>query len=454
MAEIEKQYPHLAALADSYRLPPQGRAAVRESYDAFRRFHGPFITSIAGQMLPDLRVDAERGRTIVFLGRDGHSFAAATRALAPEFFARHCREVVLSRVVAETAIQDLERHRGSSFPEIEAFRGTRGRVAPESVPGAYRQLTAYLRNAGVPVGREGSRVTVVDSSFKGTVQEMLTAAYERTDFQGRYAFFGAAPGDPRPERKHGYVVHLQAEQTGEGKGFPFEDLHPDAAWTFASKEPINAIEDALNGPMDTPLGMTAGGPVQRPQREDPEAVRGFNPLLMPQRFRDPVTREAVKAAGLLAVHDAAAERAGGQSSPDWLNLRLQERAEFTDSIRQWASRSDRVDPLLKTVLDSVVRRADHPVYTQLQDSFTEKGISERQARHVWRHMEELPQRDVRAAFARSMIAPQHREEFEAARLASLGYPGSASRATARPPQQGNTPPAPGPQTDRPQGQER
>ncbi|MFF4330737.1 ABC transporter permease [Streptomyces sp. NPDC001591] len=403
MAGLEEQYAHLPALLDSYGLSTDARSAVTESYEVFRKFHGPFITSIAAQMLPDLRADADQGRVIVFLGRDGHSFAAATRALAPDFFTDHCREVVLSRVVAETALQDLERNRGASFPDVEGFRGTRGRVAEEDITGSYRQLTAYLRGAGIPAGRAGSRVTLVDSSFKGTVQELLSAAYERTDFQGRYAFLGAAPDDPRPERKHGYVVHLRAEQTGEGKGYPFDDIHPDVAWTFASKEPINVIEDSLNGPLDTPLGITGAGPRQRLQRDDPASFRGFNPLLVPQRFRDPVTREAIKAAALLAVYDAAAERAQGQAAPDWLSRRMQERAEFTTAVRQWTERSPGVDPALKTVLDSIVRRVDHPAYSTLQDHFAKRGLSEEQAAAVWMHMEQLPNRKARAAFVQETI---------------------------------------------------
>uniref|UniRef100_A0AAU2JX82 ABC transporter permease n=1 Tax=Streptomyces sp. NBC_00049 TaxID=2903617 RepID=A0AAU2JX82_9ACTN len=431
MEGTEQQHAHLAALMDAYGLTGDARTAVTESYDVFRRFHGPFITSIAAQMLPDLQADADQGRVIVFLGRDGHSFAAATRALAPDFFAAHCREIVLSRVVAETALQDLERNRGASFPEVEGFRGTRGRVSEENITGSYRQLTAYLRGAGIPAGREGSRVTVVDSSFKGTVQELLSAAYERTDFQGHYAFLGAAPDDPRPERKHGYVVHLRAEQTGEGKGYPFDDLHPDAVWTFASKEPINVIEDSLNGPLDTPLGMTSAGPQQRPQREDPESFRGFNPLLVPERFRDPVTREAIKAAALLAVHDAAGERAPGQAEPDWLAHRMQERAEFTTAIRQWTERSEHVDPQLKTVLDSVVRRVDHPVYSKLQDHFAKQAITEQQAASVWMRMEEFPDRTARAKFVQETM---QQATQNAAGAPTAGKPGprrpdpSAARA--------------------------
>lgn len=428
MTSIEDQYGHLERLISAYRLPPGGDQAVRDSYEVFRRFHGPFITSVSAQMLPDLERDASRGSRIVFLGRDGHSFAAATRALAPDFYAEHCREVVLSRVVAETAVQDLERNRGSSFPEIAGFRGTRSRVKEEAVTGSYRQLTAYLRGADIPVGRPDSRVTLVDSSFKGTVQELLAASYERTYFQGRYAFFGAAPGDTRPETKQGYVVHLAADQTGEGKGYPFDDLHPDVAWTFASKQPINAIEDALNGPMDTPLGMSAGGPEQRPQRDDPESFRGFNPTLVPEHFRDPLTREAIKAAALLAVYDAAAERSTTQRDAAWLSRRMDERAEFTAEIRLWTNRDVLTEPHLKTVLDSVVRRVDHPIYSQLQDYCTDRGLSESQAWGVWQHLETLPDRAARADFVREMTTSDH----GAVRTAELGHPGAASEATRGP----------------------
>ncbi|KAB8162029.1 hypothetical protein FH609_025835 [Streptomyces sp. 3MP-14] len=171
----------------------------------------------------------------------------------------------------------------------------------------------------------------MDSSFKGTVQELLTAAYPRTNFEGRYAFFGAAPEDTRSQKKHGYVVHLSAEQTAEGRGFPFEDLQSDRVLTFASKEPINAIEDSLHGPLDTPLRLESSGPVQIPQRDDPIYLRGFNPALVPERFRDPLTREAIKAAALLAVHDSA--MAVDQTRPDWITVLAAQQNRFITEVR-------------------------------------------------------------------------------------------------------------------------
>lgn len=163
--------------------------------------------------------------------------------------------------------------------------------------------------------------------------------------------------------------------------------------------------------------MTGAGPPQRLQRDDPESFRGFNPLLVPQRFRDPVTREAIKAAALLAVYDAAAERAPGQAEPHWLAHRMQERSEFTTAVRQWTARSELVDPQLKTVLDSVVRRADHPLYSQLQDHFAERGLSEGQAAGVWMRMEQLPGRGARATLVRETIG-QAIEGVSGARVAA------------------------------------
>ncbi|GKQ36565.1 ABC transporter permease [Streptomyces sp. A012304] len=428
MADVEKA---LSALQNVYHLDAEGRTAVTEAYEVFRAFHGPFITSIATEMLPDLQDDAKTGRRIVFLGRDGHGFAAATRALAPKFFADHCTEVVLSRVVAEAAVQDLEVHRGTRFADIEGFRGTRNRVHPDDVPGAYRQLTAYLRGVDVPVGRPNSAVTVVDSSFKGTVQELLAATYPQTDFEGRYAFFGAAPDDSRAHRKHGYVVHLPAEQTGEGRGFPFDDLHPDPARTFASKEPINAIEDTLHGPMDTPLRITFGRPVQLPQRDDTEYLNGFNPILVPHRFRTPLTREAVKAAALLAVKDAAVEAAANRTRPGWLDGLRQQRERFTFEMRQWVERSPQVDPSLKTVLDSFARRVDHPVVSRLQHHLTVEGVSERDAAHLWQQVEAAPNRHARAELVGALVQQSGASLVQRRVSSAAARKGSTTGPTAR-----------------------
>jgi hypothetical protein len=147
-------YPSLRALQTAYDLNPAQQQAVTEAYEVFRASTGPFMVSIAAQMLPDLKVEVatDPNRRVVFLGRDGHSLAAAVRSLDPDFFQAHCSEVVLSRLVVEAALQDLETSAGMSFPQLEAFREKRGGVSADDVPRAFRHLTHYLQRSGIPVG--------------------------------------------------------------------------------------------------------------------------------------------------------------------------------------------------------------------------------------------------------------------------------------------------------------
>ncbi|MFC5724876.1 hypothetical protein ACFP1Z_32485 [Streptomyces gamaensis] len=425
MEPIERSYTSLTALHDAYGLTPAERAAVTEAYEVFRAHHGPFITSVAVQMLPDLHADADVGRTIVFLGRDGHSFAAAVRALEPGFFARHCKEAVLSRVVVDAALQDLETHRGERFPAVDGFRRTRNRVPPETVPGAYRHLTSYLRAMGIPAGLPGSTVTVVDSSFKGTVQELLSATYPQTDFQGRYAFFGASPADPHPGTKHGYVIDLPPERTAEGRGLPFDELPDDPALTFASGVALSVIEDTLHGPLDTPLRISALGPEQPLQRSDGEPLMGFNPVVVPGRYRSPAVREAAKAAALLAVFDHAAETARRRDAGENCEHELmQARREFTRHVRAWIRRDTGADPALKTVLDSLVHRTEWPAIARLHSALASAGISEEAAAPLWQHFESLPTLHDKRAFADAtptaltplMLMPDHELAAHQARL--------------------------------------
>jgi hypothetical protein len=387
----------IESLLDAYDLPAEGRAGVRKAYDVFREHHGPFIASIAAQMLPDLHLDAEAGHQIVFLGRDGHSFAAAVRALDPDFFAQHCREVVTSRVVVECAIQDLENSRGDGFSAIDGFRGTRGHVRTQDVPGAFRRLTSYLRSNGLPVGKDDSKVTLVDSSFKGTVQELLSAAYARTHFQGRYAFYGAAPGDPHPGSKVGYVVNLQdPDLTGEGQGLPFRELPAEPSLTFACNEAIRVIEDTLHGPLGSPTGLTPVGPRQQPQSESGLPLRGLNPALVMSGLRDPRAYEAAKAAALVAVHDAAR---AAHDQPSGFKTLSAHRELFTREVRTWLVERDASDPPLRAVLDSMVRREDRGLVEHLQRHFIGTGVSVDQAMPVWRDLAELSTLSEKQALA-------------------------------------------------------
>ncbi|WP_149826082.1 hypothetical protein [Streptomyces tailanensis] len=233
---VDELYGQVADVHAAYGFTdPAQRQAVEDAYAAFREHSGPFMVSIAADMLDDLRSDVRQNpdRVIAFLGRDGHSLAAAVRGLDPEFFDRHCREVVVSRAVVDAALQDLEKNDGASFPEADAFRGARKKVDPADVDGSYQHLTHYLRASGVPMGLPGSSVTVVDTSFKGTVQELMSAAYPQTEIQGRYAFLALSPDDPHPEAKQGYVLHQEPDAVWQGLPQPY--LPEQRSQTFGNQ---------------------------------------------------------------------------------------------------------------------------------------------------------------------------------------------------------------------------
>lgn len=241
----------------------------------------PDVPVTAGADLGNTRYYCVDGLIPAAVPPQGTDVASAVRALDPQFFRDHCKEVVLSRAVADAAIQDLEVNRGARFPQIDSFRRAKGRVAEADIHGSYRHLTNYLRGAGIPVGRPDRAVTLVDSSLKGTVQELLAAAYPQSGFIGRYAFYAASPDDPHPGNKHGYAVHLRPEQTHQGKGLAFDVLPRDPGLTFAQGDALSIIEDTLHGPLDTPVRLTGDGPSQGGQRDDPDT----SPVSTPLSFR-------------------------------------------------------------------------------------------------------------------------------------------------------------------------
>ncbi|WP_371402460.1 hypothetical protein OHA10_31755 [Kribbella sp. NBC_00662] len=243
----------------------------------------PLMVRVADDMLADLRADvAERcADRIVALGRDGHHLALAMTRLDGQFFRQYGSNLVLSRALVENALQDLEHHQGLRFPQVDGFRRVAPRVDPADTVGGFRQLTDYLQANRVPVGRPGSRATVFDTSFKGTVQELLSAVYPETTFTGRYAFLGESPHDPHPGSKKGYEVHLSAAETRQGR--PLYELPADESMLLE--------------------GLSRG-------RVSP-------------RLRDLRVREGVKVVNLMAVADLARDVAGlrdaGGNYRSWLD---------------------------------------------------------------------------------------------------------------------------------------
>jgi len=362
------------------------RETVETFRDAYRvtfEFLAPLMVRVADDILADLRADVRSRRVdrIVALGRDGYSLSLAMHQLDPRFARKNISTVVLSRALVENALQDLERHLGKTFPQVDGFRRVASRVHPANTVGGFRKLDRYLRGSRIPVGRPGSRVTVFDTSFKGTVQELLSAVYPETTFTGRYAFFGESPYDPHPGSKQGYEVHLPAAATREGK--PFYELPDDESKTFAHQLAINSIEELLDGPWTSPVRIGRGIPEQRLQHQEPAMVIGLNPVRISARLRSPTVREGVKVVNLLAVADRARLAAETRDAGLAYRPQLEEQARrYRGQLRAWIAGRP-ADPRLTEFLDAFVHRADKRQVEQLQRILERTALPGDSYRKIW-----------------------------------------------------------------------
>jgi hypothetical protein len=351
--------------------------ALRDAYDLAHEYLGPLVVKAARDMLPDLRADVEQkpGTRVAFVGRDGFSLATAVRALDQEFYKEHCSVVVLSRVLVETAVQDLETRSGRVFPEIAGFRGAAEKVGAADTMGAYQQLTEYLRHNGISAGQPDGHVTLVDTSYKGTVQELLSAIYPETALTGRYLFFAASPDDPHPGTKFGYALHLEGEMANGG--LPVMELPADPALTFAHQDAIGAVEETLHGADGSPKRMLGG---------QPELVLGdhglvgFNPLVVSPRYSEAPVRAGVLRVTLSAVADFAVQ-AAEPDSPAAATLDVQAEA-VRGELRGWIA-GGATDPRLREFLDSFVRRTDKRAAAQVTAVIHSAELDPARIEQVW-----------------------------------------------------------------------
>ncbi|MET7831392.1 hypothetical protein ABZS44_01030 [Micromonospora sediminicola] len=386
-----EEFSGLEAIYEAYGLESaRDRAAVAEAYDVFREHHGPYVTSIAAEMLDDLRasIDADPNERIVFVGRDGFSLGVAVRALDPDFFDAHCHNVVLSRALAEAAVQDKERNSGAEYPQLQPYREISGSVDDRDIDGAYQRLTRYLRGNGIPVGREGSRITFVDSCLKGTIQELCAAIYPKSEFTGRYMFYYGIEGDPHPGSKKGYALHREG-----GLGGGLKTLPDDPDLTFGSIPAIRVIENALQGPLSSPKRIRDDAPDQTRLVDTPDRTWGCNPVLIAEPYRDPAVREASKVAALLAVYDSAVDVRDG-APLDTATVREQ----FTRQVRSWIDRGADVEPRLNRILDSFVHRDDHRLVRRLDDLMHEARLPEDTRSQFWTTFDKVSSLDDKKDF--------------------------------------------------------
>jgi hypothetical protein len=368
---------------------PEGRAAVEQAYDVVRDWHAPFVVRHTLDVIADCKADiaANPGTVVVFLGRDGHAPALAAYHLDREFFDEHCTEVTVSRRLADTTVQDLERNAGKTFPQLEGFRTARDEVDPADIPGAKAQMTRYLESRGVPVGTPGARIILVDSSFKGTVQELLSATYPHAEFRGRYLMYAESADDPHPGSKTGYALHHPADATRDPD---------DLAQFFLEKDAVLAVEQILRGPWSKAVRF---GPDDVPiQTLETPAIDQINPLDIAPEYLEENVRLAVMDINQHAVADyaesiAAVRRDGG----DWRGELIDKSEAFMREVRSWVTGDRDTDPAFAQLLGSFVRREDKHIVAELNTALKQRGLDTADTA-IWQDYRQLGSIDEKQAY--------------------------------------------------------
>ncbi|MCU1643424.1 MAG: putative NAD(+)--arginine ADP-ribosyltransferase [Nocardia sp.] len=365
---------------------PEQQHALEDMYQVSRDHIAPFIVKVADDMLTNLKAQVAENPNlkVVFVGRDGHSLGLAMTHLDPQFVQDHGHEVTLSRAVVETAVQDLENNAGCDFPEISGFRNAAGKVDPTAIDDAYFRLTEYFHDLGIPMGEPGSEIALVDTSYKGTVQELLNAIYPETGFEGHYMFYSASPADVHVGNKIGYALDLGVDE-GNG-GLPVRQLPADRDLTFSHQDALGTIEEIMHGPLGSPKGIGSDGlPAQNLQRYESDPLEGLNPATVADRFADPLVREAAKRISLVPVvqiaHHIAELRANGIEPHGELQGGFD---NCVDRVREWIEGGEAVDPKLNQVLDSFVRRGDKGQVRDLTKLLEQSRLDEHETARVWR----------------------------------------------------------------------
>ncbi|MBF6074263.1 hypothetical protein IU498_06410 [Nocardia beijingensis] len=379
---------------------------LAQTHDLARAYLAPFVLKVALDMLGELlrALRANPDTAIVFLGRDGFVFGYVVAALMPEFYAAHCVAMYLPRHLADAALRDQETTEAGDFSEVAVFRKSAS-PAPDAT-GAQARLTAYFAAHGIAI-LDKPAIHFVDSGFKGSIQEMLAAAYRADDFFGHYAFHATSASDPHPGSKRGYALHLDSVRGRDGLALRTR-LPEDPALTFQHHEAVVAFESMIAGSKSSPTAFDSyGRPQLRRRRHEARPLDGLNPALIAADYTDPLLREAVAAMNIFAIVQyardvAPALRAAGPAwyetvteTPQYARLTARSVA-LRDQIRAWVARSPAVHPEFAALLDAFAPRTDKDVIRELDRQLRSAGTTEEQRDEIWRTVTELylPGRDA------------------------------------------------------------
>lgn len=380
---------------------------ISATFDVGRDLLAPLMVKAAIDILPHLRdlVDRDPRTRVVFAGRDSFSLGYVVSAIDPQFSASFCRSLYLTRTIMDEALADLERQ-GRSFAAIETFRKRRP-GAPSGV--AWRELHEYLQASDLRLESVPGPVVIVDTGYKGSIQEMLAAAYPDVSFTGHYVFYSAAPDDPHPGTKRGHVFDAGAGPAAGGRALR-GDLPRDLSLTFAHHEAIVAVEELLQGSQLSPTAMDpTGRPRLRRARRTDEPYEGLNPVLIGEEFTDPAFREGVLAFNVFAVSRLARRIAAhvDLSEKGWYRTAIESPwyrelsagvDRLRDNLRVWISRDPggAMHPTLRRLLDSFVHRSDRHLIRALDQQIHEWPL-QRQAQ-IWAAFDRCPTVEAKSRF--------------------------------------------------------
>jgi hypothetical protein len=355
---------------------------LRRAYEVPREHFAPFVNEVAGRMLEDFKAQVAENPAHKFLfnGRDGTVLGLAIEGRDPEFFREHGVYVTISRQLGEAALQDAEARGGSPLLG-KPFRwyGT----DPANVVDASIRMRRYLQSLGVPIDRPGSVVTIVDSSFKGTVQEMLAALYPDTEFSGAYIWHGASELDPHPGTKQGYVQNLSADRDRSDRGAIWETL---------------SYEDSMGGPLSSPARFGPDGlPEQHRSSLDGDPLKDLNPVRVAEPYTDGKFRDMVRYLNQRAVGDYARWIAGLPEQDAQLVLR-EGAATYRSEVWNWWRGDGYVHPDFRERLDSFVRGPGWEQNAKLATYISDHRLDQEQALRLWQELDRLPNPEAKRAF--------------------------------------------------------
>ncbi|MFJ3673632.1 hypothetical protein ACIPSE_45045 [Streptomyces sp. NPDC090106] len=330
---------------------PRKLRAVEVACTVAHRYIAPFVIKNAVDMLINLHamVAANPRARVIFLGRDGYCLGDVVQQLDPLFHNRYCGELHISRRTADAALAVAEPW---ADPLADSFR----KPGPhrEELTSIWTDLVGYADDSNLYLDRDGAEFALVDTGFKGSVQEMLTAAYPNAVFHGHYLFYCAAADDRHTARKHGYALHLDQPNTLDGRAL--REFVDDPALTFAHHDAIVALEDLLRG-SDADIRLVDRQPVR--SFLDDSSRAGIDPAKVAHQYRDAYLRQAVLAALARSVGTAvwSLHRARLEHPQTWYAELTQRATVLRPQLHNWLA--DRpADPALTHILDSFVRRSD------------------------------------------------------------------------------------------------